>query len=88
MSDGICVQKTPETNGPDIKQIFAEQGEPEHQAAGGDGMAVHFQAQPVKDQDAEQGEKAGIGKGRPYPSDEEVVGDQEIRLFNDGGHPG
>ena len=68
---------------PYIHQILSKQGKTEHQTAGCDRMAIHLHSQEIDGSDGGQGKKARVDERRSDPPDEEIIGDQEIRLFYD-----
>ena len=68
-------------NGPYVKQVLAEQREPEHQAAGCDGVAVHVHAHEVDNANAHKCQGAGIDEGSPHAAHNKIIRYQEIRFF-------
>ena len=46
-------------------------------------MAVHLHSQEIDGSDGGQGKNTRIDERRSDPPDEEIIGDQEIRLFYD-----
>ena len=84
----LGIEPCPQDDGPDIENIFPEEGEAGHQPDLGDGEAVERVLCDVEEQYAGCRDQPGVDKGRAWPGDLHVVGDEHVLHGDDLPQPG
>ena len=74
------VEKHSPQYGPNVDDIFAEQGKAQHQKAGGDGVAAEIHLQGIDDPHAEQSQHPRVDHGRSDSPHHKIIRDEEVGL--------
>ena len=71
-------------NKPDVKNILSEKREAEHQWKGRDGISVDIHFKKINNDDTHDRCQTGIDQSCADTSDDDIVGDKNIRFYDNG----